>query len=345
MRLYELSTKSVVVMFSYSNPPTKEYDIYYKELIARSKNSDHIVYLNPMVDKEINPLSFVDNLRYNRTIFPNINFSNNKDNKISKILKDLSSKYTDIVILVKKEDREVYEQYRLDAEKLGFINYIVEVINEEHNYNIEARQAVIDNDYNEFVKKFSTTNKNILSQLFITLRKTMLLGSTKKLNESNAHNTNKLKINVVHEAIQYGSGINILDSVCTTDKFGNKVFKSKKFNQNIIEMKHLTKPMIGFDKVDKKDAIFVPELSEQYLYNNKDEILSLMENTVASNVASTSNILGEPIRRVDNITGILPQVKDEQDKLSAAIRVFINQNGYIDSTIIQKITKEIGDEI
>ena len=89
-------------MYSYSNPPTKEYREYYNDLLQRSRNTKHCVYLNTMVDTSANPLSFVDNLNFNKKVFPDVNFSDKKYDSFGDILKHLSQEYTNIVVLVKK---------------------------------------------------------------------------------------------------------------------------------------------------------------------------------------------------------------------------------------------------
>ena len=113
-------------------------------------------------------------------------------------------------------------------------------------------------------------------------------------------------------------------------------------NINIVEVKNLKECRYGFDKLNNTPCLFVPDISSNYLLKNINTIQGLLENTVASNVASTANIIGEPIRRIDSISSIIGKVdKNSTDKLSDAMRLFINEYGYINSDIIKKIKEAI----
>lgn len=338
MRLYELSEKSIVIMYSYSNPPTKEYREYYNDLLQRSRNTKHCVYLNTMVDAEANPLSFVDNLNFNKKVFPDVNFSDKKYNSFDEILKHLSQEYTNIVVLVKKEDREKYRSYELESSRDGLLNLQIEIIKSRNDYNSIARESVIENDYSKFVETIPTNSKSIQSKLFITLRKAMLVGNSVKESVVEV----KEKHPLINELIRKTTGVDVIESLLITDKIGNKVYKSLSNNINVVEVKNLKECRYGFDKLNNTPCLFVPDISSNYLLKNINTIQSLLENTVASNVATTANIIGEPIRRIDSISSIIGKVdKNSTDKLSDAMRLFINEYGYINSDIIKKIKEAI----
>lgn len=345
MRLYEISDKSVVVMFAYSNPPTKEYDEYFKEVKRRAVNATaHTIFLNPMVDAEINPLSFADNLKFNRIMFNNVKFNPNRYSDNLTALKKLAESFNSIVVLVLEEDKNLFEQYRGDMEHAGLVDYLVEVIGERENHNEIARKAVVDNEYDVFRKCFSTNNKHILSQLFITMRKAMMLGDDRKVTESKLDIIKAEKTHgAISELLKQGAGVNIVESQTSVDKIGNRVFKTNDGKYSIIEVKSIDEPRIGFDKLSERTALFVPNLNSSYIYKNAKKLSELLESaTTSCAIASTNGVLGKPLKKVDSVEHIVSQLDPKDtDKLSTATRLFLNANGYIDGNVIKKLQRAI----
>lgn len=334
MRIYEVESNTVFVMFAYSNPPTKEYKDYFEQLKSDAGDSEHIIYLNPVSSNELNPLGFKDLFDYNKRFFSGINFSRDKLHNAVDILRDLSKNYTNVVFYTTPENSDSKDKLEKYASSFGITSFSLRTIKSRFSgANEKARKAVIDNDFSLFLKQFSLSNKHILSELFITLRKVILLDST-DINKKPV----SISENILSIIIDKNSTVQLLNEQFRYDRMNNPYLELD--NILIVENKSLSKAATGKCRYTDKIVLFLPEITFQYIDKNRSFIDKLYETTVSGNIASLVQPIGIVNRRLD-VTELDIELEGAAD-LVTALRLFINKHGYIDNRVISKLKEKYG---
>lgn len=299
-------------MFAYSNPPTKEYMTYYNEIKSRAatSGSDYLIFLNPMRQKDVNPLAFIDVMHYSKLIYPNYVYSNKKFNNPIDILRHLSKEYTNIVFMTTADNKESYANLGAYAEKLGVVTFNIEVLKKSKVYNKIARDSVNDNDFTTFLTCFDNKNKALLSKLFITMRKAMSL----------SERISNIKPTLFYEAI--------MENKMQHDKLNNRYVEVGKYR--ITELPNTRSVKVGI--VEGKKTLFVPSISLESCIDN----IHLLENiatTSSSNIATTPVNMGNTIKYNVDIKNVIKN----NDDLVSAMRYCVNTYGIINSDIIRNL--------
>lgn len=322
MRLFEVNGgNTIIVMYAYSNPPTKEYKSYFEELkkLSNNSNTDYMIYFNPMTQNDVNPLSFVDVRKYTKLVYPNYNYSSSKFKNPIEIMNSLKGEYTNIVFMVTNNEEQTYNKYSVYANEFGFTTYTVKTFEDTKEYNEQARESVVKNDFVEFQQYFDSSNKIMLSNMFISLRKLMRLKESKNTVVDSKKNYEDLFEKIIKK--EFG-----------LDKFGNKFISND--NLIVVELPKIKKAKLGM--VENKKALFVKRLSISECIDSFKLFESSASTTTASNVASSvSNMLGtQPnmIRRED-ITDII----NNNDTLDSAMRYCVNKYNIINTNIIKEL--------
>lgn len=344
MRIFEVESNTIFVAFAYANPPTKEYGDYFNKIKEDADGAKYVIYLNPTQNNELNPFGFHDLFKANKKIYPNINFSRDKFNNPIDILRELSKDYSNVVYYTTPEFQLNQKKLELYAEKFGINSFTVRSIGSKNEgANEKARKSIQTNDFNTFIEQFDYTNKNYLSQLFITLRKIMVIGSNS--GEVTETNKNIYSNYILSEIATLEGRFSILSEHVSKDPLGNKYYdlrdQGKLKNIRIVEFSDVKQPAIGKCKKTNKDILFVKELTFEYIDKHRTIINELLETTTAGSVASVNMPLGEPVRRIykDNL---IDSEFEGLDSLSSAMTAFINKNGYIDNKVIERLRKRYG---
>lgn len=343
----------------YANPPTYGYKLAYEKLQKISKGANHVVFINPMVDRELNPLDFKKNLAYNKTLFPNVNFNETGNIKTPlEALKYLANEYDVIYLVTKDENIDDYRRYTKYAENWGVYDFDVIGLGDSKSDDTKgktnrlARQYVKNNNYTDFKKTIPTKNERLISKLFIDLRKAMLSNKTKKSDEV-SENVKQL-IETIQEKC---SGFSVMQEYFSIDKEGNEYIMLKELNQFFKNIKLVVTNKykdysIARDN-DKNYVIFLNSdinsldqklVEESELFEKTIRNTKRLDETTAGAIASSNAVLGTPIKRIpnsnDNAYEFVKKIKYDRscrDKLNASMGEFINRNGYIDQDAIKKI--------
>lgn len=367
MRLHELNNNknTIYFMMVYANPPTYGYKLAYEKLLKVSKDANHVVFINPMVDSEINPLSFKKNLSYNKALFPSVNFNEAGNIKTPlEALKYLSNEYDIIYLVTKDENIKEYRRYTKYAENWGVYDFDVIGLGDSKSDDTKgrtnklARKYVLDNNYQDFKNTIPTDNERLMSSLYLDLRKAMLTDSKQK-NDEVTEQVNK----VIETIREKNSGFSVIEEYFSTDQEGNRYIMLNEINNFFKNIKLVVSNKykdysIAKDK-DKNYVIFInsslksidKKLTEDAdLFEKTIRNTQRLDETTAGAIASSNAVLGQPIKRIPNSDEsafeFVKKIKYDRscrDKLNASMGEFINRNGYIDQNVIKKI-KEILDK-
>lgn len=346
-------------MMVYANPPTYGYKLAFEKLLNVSKGANHVVFINPMVDPDINPLSFKKNLSYNKALFPNVKFNEVGNIKTPlEALKYLSNDYDIIYLVTKDENIDEYRRYSKYAENWGVYDFDVIGLGDSKGDNTKgktntlARKYVKTNNYEEFKNTIPTDNERLMSSLFLDLRKAMMSNGDEAKDEV-SEQVGKL----IESIREKNSGFSVMEEYFSTDKEGNRYIMLNEINnffKNIkLVMSNKYKDYsIAKDK-DKNYVIFInssmksldKKLTEDSeLFEKTIRNTHRLDETTAGAIASSNAVLGQPIKRIPNSDEsafeFVKKIKYDQscrDKLNASMGEFINRNGYIDQNVIKKI--------
>lgn len=346
-------------MMVYANPPTYGYKLAFEKLLRMSKGANHVVFLNPLVDSQLNPLDFKTNLKYNKELFPDVNFNTQGNIKTPlEALKYLSNEYEKIYLVTKDENIENYRRFSKYAESWGVYDFHVIGLGDSKSDDTKgrtnklARKYVLNNNYEDFKKTVPTNNERLLSSLFLDLRKKMLVGKTNEKDDVSEG---------VDSLIEYfmnkNSGFSILEEYFDIDEEGNKFFMLEKVSEIFKDIKLVISNKykdysIGKDK-DSNYVIFMnsslnsvdKKLAEdKAIFEKTIKNTRVLQENTAGSMASVNAVLGTPIKRIpdsdDSSFDFVKKIKYDKacrDKLNASMGEFINRNGYIDSNAINKI--------
>ena len=366
MRLHEInrSSNTIYFMMVYSNPPTYGYRLAFDKLKKMADGSDHIVFINPLRDHEVNPLDFKTVLKYNKALFPDVNFHGTSSVKTPlDALKYLAKDYDVIYLVTKDENIKNYQRYKSYAEDWGVYDFDVLGLGDSKNpsatsgrTNSLSREYVLKNDFDSFKKTIPTTNQKILSNLFIDLRKAMLVD---KDDDNITSEEEKLKeafadlVNFIHEK---SDGFSILREYFNKDENGDYYIMLESINKywkniKLVVSNKYADYSIGKDCENNCIVFMNGRLSDlnkkvakesHILEKTITKAKTLNETTTAGSMATAAASLGSPIKRVNNNNGFdfVKEIKyDEacQDKLQKCMGEFINRHGYINSDVIKKI--------
>lgn len=353
MRLFELETDENSIYFVYinSNPPTFGYKNAFNMLKDLSKDGEHLAFINNAYDGEAFPLKFEESLKFNKKVFPDINFSKNKNisNPIQ-ALKELSKKYTKIYFLVRDKDIKKYRRMYQYAENWGVESFELIGLGDSTRTlptgksKQESLDAVIDGDYDSFKKTIPTKNSKVLSDLYLTLRNRLLDEKDDKTDVNECF----LKLYLASKYTKYQ-----MNESTFKDRLGNKVLSlgniiSGLDDLQIVFNKHTNKLSLG-----KKDNNYVimmntkPEQLQSYLDVNEDKMkdvleLYLKESISSTSVASTNMPLFKPLSR-DIDYSFIDDIKKSNslNKRLDAINHVINTYHIIDGDIVNEIESRL----
>lgn len=354
MRLFEIESDENAIYFVFinSNPPTFGYKRALATLKELSKNSDHLAFINPAQHGDNYPLPFKTSLKYNKKIFTDTEF-HEKENIKNPIqaLKMLSKDYSKIYFVTRDHKVKDFRRLHQYAESWGVESFDVIGLGDSKRPLPTATSkdvsinAVIDNDYDVFKGTIPTTNTHVLSNLFIDLRKELIEDSDKDVD------TNEAYISLLSLA-EYGGSL--LKENMSVDRLGNKVIKLENFmdrfkNLKLILDDKFKNVSFGKDRDDNYVLMMNADVEKlrQYIEVNESDIrkslsLYINESITSGNIATTANVIGEPIKREIDY-GFMVDVKKStsMNKKLDAVNHVLNNYGYIDSDVIQRIEKEL----
>jgi len=187
--------KKVVTTFGRLNPPTSGHEKLVTAVVrtAKASKADPIVFLSSSQDPKKNPLSFADKVFFAQKAFGNV-ISNVKVNHFINMLKELSKKYTDIIIVVGSdrlpEITKLANKYNGSEYKFNSIE-----VKSAGNRDPDAegavgisaskmRAAAADNDYETFAKGApAKLSKQDIKKMFTTTRKKMNIKEDREIRE------------------------------------------------------------------------------------------------------------------------------------------------------------------
>lgn len=374
MKLFEVNSNeenTIYFMMVYANPPTYGYKLAYEKLLNMAGTSDHAVFINPMQDETLNPLPHEKTLRYNMKIFPNVTFYKRSDKKNAlEALQYLSEKYSNIYLVTSDENVSRYQRFYNYAERWGVFNFDIIGLGDSQDpidperKNSVARQAVLDNQYEVFKKTIPTRDENVISKLYLDMRKSMLgLDESRAYKYIGEYKQDKFDI-FVEKTIQFiyerNNGIKILKEFVEKDPIDNTIFSlshiSPKVKIDLVLTEKAEDFSLGYSELKNRKVIFINstiDKLDEKLELNKEKFktalrgaVKLKESTTAGAVSTVNSVLGQPIRRVEkfDLSFVDKIKKDDKNysKLQTAMKEFIDTHGYIDSNAIEKIKKRLG---
>jgi hypothetical protein len=187
--------KKVVTTFGRLNPPTMGHEKLVSAVIktAKAAKADSVVFLSSTQDPKKNPLSFTDKVFFARKAFGSV-ISNVKINHFINMLKELSKKYDDIIIIVGSdrvlEIRKLANRYNGSEYKFNSIE--IKSAGErdpdaEDVSGISAskmRLAAAEGDFETFSRGApSKLSKKDIEKMFITTRKKMNISEEREIRE------------------------------------------------------------------------------------------------------------------------------------------------------------------
>lgn len=337
MKLYELNdNKPLFVMYVKSNPPTNVYGKFF-DYLKRISRGNHRVFINSVIDTELNPLPFDKALYFNKQVFSGVKFDETNNIKNIHDVIDTLKDETNVVFVVSQDEVKEYKDLKEYANDVGIASFdvipaqnIKDTSNEE---SYEVLQYIKDNDYSEYKKMIPNTNELVLSQLFLEVRKRML-GSPKDSKQKDESVDN---VRIVGDLLECLSNKFVYESL-PLDKFKNKVFECDSLL--IVECKHIDKVSLGNRKTDNKQTLLVPSMNRKSLY----------ECVTSSNIASSPLLFKRSVGETEITTkkdapslfsGIeIPLFDEELFKQSITVydymRDFVNKYGRINKEIIRR---------
>lgn len=355
LRLFELETDENAVYFTFinSNPPTFGYKRALDTLREVSKDSEHVVFINPAYNGETYPLPFDKTLEFNKKIFTDVNFSTDKNvqNPIQ-ALKKLSEKYTKIYFLTRDKNIKDYSRMYQYAENWGVESFEIIGLGDSSRplptgtTKENSIDAVLDDDYESFKKTIPTSNNRLTSELFLEIKKEML-DDTKEDKEKVEESylqllcVAKYSTNYLNETIEYddmNNRVYALENIMDTFKnlklvFGAKfkgVSLGKDKNKNYVLMMNTNK-----DKL------------QQFLELNEGSVkkaleVYLKESITSGVIASTANMIGGMQKRDIDYSFIKDIKKSKSlNKRLDAVNYVLNNYGYINKDVVDEIESRI----
>lgn len=346
-------------MMVYANPPTYGYKLAFEKLLKLSNGSKHVVFINPMVDSEINPLDFKTNLSYNKALFPDVNFNESGTVKTPlEALKYLSNEYDIIYLVTKDENIQEYRRYSKYADSWSIYDFDVIGLDDNKSNDTKgktnklARHYVKINDYTNFKNTIPSVNEKMLSSLFLKLRKSMA-GSVPKKQDTVTEGVD----NVIDFFQKKNGNFNFLKEYFSVDEEGNHYIMLETITKSFKRIKLvLSEKYKNYSIAKDSDCNYViflnssvsnvdkKLLEDKELFETTIKNTNILEENTAGAMASVNAVLGTPIKRIPNTdNGSYEFVKtikydnDCIDKLNASMGEFINRNGYIDHDVIKKI--------
>jgi hypothetical protein len=202
--LFEAKNDSVVFAFGRYNPPTLGHEAVFQTVInnAKSKSTDHTIFISPTQKPKTDPLSFQYKLSYLQKTYTGVNFNSDDTVKtIVQLLQELMNRgYRNITMVAGSdrvnEFRTFLNQYNRKPDKKGNIPFefdSIDVISSgERDPDVEgisgisasgARAAAAAGDQKSFI---GMVNPKFGAELYTELRKSM------GIKEQVATNTEKL---------------------------------------------------------------------------------------------------------------------------------------------------------
>lgn len=363
MRLFELNSDDNTVYFCFmnSNPPTLGYKLAIDALKEYAGESDHMVFINPAQDDDISPLDFKTNLAYNKKVFTNTTFdTTGKAQNPIQALQILSKKYNKIYLLTRDSKVRDFKRLETYAESWGVEDFeVIGLGDSKRSLPIgttkeEAFTAVDMNDFDKFKKTIPSKNSQLMSQIFLDLRKIMIDAERKEETDGVDEST-AMTFDVLKE-MSYFSNTYITES-CSKDMLENKVlnmetiiptFDSFKivFNENSNKTIKLAK-----DKSDGKYAFIFktkPELLESFLSVNESSVKKALRfyitesasagSTASGNIAGVNMMFGDIVKREIDFSAIENMdFNKAQPKYIQAVNKVLNTYGYMDAETAAKL--------
>lgn len=364
MRLHELnnSSNTIYFMMVHSNPPTYGYQLAFDKLKEIAGDSPHMVFINPMHDPEVSPLDFKTVLKYNKALFPSVNFHGTDSIKTPlDALKYLANEYDVVYLVTKDENVKNYQRYKSYADGWGVYDFEVLGLGDSKDAeatsgrtNTLSRQYVLDNDYKAFKSTIPTSDEKILSKLFIDLRKSMLINN-KKEKDTSQDELEEAVEQVVDFIQQKSDGFSILREYFNKDENGDYYIMLETINKYLKNIKLVVSDKykdytIGKDRQNNCIVFMNGRLCdlnkkavrESHILEKTISSAKALTETTAGSIATANSVLGTPIKRVNNNISyeFVKEIKYDnecRDKLQKCMGEFINRNGYINSAAINKI--------
>lgn len=357
MRLFEIESDENAMYFVFinSNPPTYGYKRALETLKELSKNANHVAFINPAYDGDsVYPLPFKKALEFNKKIFNDVTFYNRDDvqNPIQ-ALKKLSGKYSKIYFVTRDKNIKDYNRMHQYAENWGIESFDIIGLGDSKRplptgtSKEVSMDAVMDNDYDAFKSTIPSNNSALVSDLFITLRKEVIDEKDEKINVDESY----LCLLALAKFNRH-----VLSEQCKDDYLGNEVLVLENFinkfkNLKLVLSNSFKGTALGKDKFDnyvimmKTDS----EKLQQYLELNEESIKKVLthyikESITSGSIASSTTILGDPIRR-DIDYSFLKDIKKSNslNKKLDAMNYVINNYGFIDKDVIDTIEEKFND--
>jgi len=357
VRLFEIEKDDSTVYFSFvnSNPPTFGYKRALDTLRGLSEDSDTIVFINPVQDNKLYPLDFKDSLKYNKRIFPNITFSNeaNIQNPIQ-ALKKLSKTYNKIYFVTRDKNIKEYKRMYTYAENWGVSSFEIIGMGDSKRplptgvSKEAALLAVEENDFESFKKTIPSSNTQLVSNLFIELRKKMI--DIENRETDNKTDVEESIFHTIKSLASYNSGF--LNESTSKDALSNKVIFLEKWFNSLSNLKIVLNPnassavQLGEDLQDGNLALILKSDVndiDTFMDLNEDKVkkaigVYIKETTTSANIATNNSLFGDIVKRnidydeIDNMT-----YEKGTPKYLQALNHVINKYGYMDDKAAQKI--------
>lgn len=362
MRLFEITqddNNTVFFVFINANPPTFGYTRALNYLREVSKDSDSIAFLNPVQDNLHSPLHFDENIAFVNKIFRKTNFdrSGKIENPIQ-ALKLLSEKYSKIYFLTRDENVDDFERMRAYAREWGVEEFDILGLGDSERplptgTSKEASlRAVLENDFEAFKKTIPSNDKNLLSELFIALRKRMIDGERE--------GKNKVKEDIeasFHILCNVTENSSMLNESCTINSHGSKEIIVEDIIERMKRLKIVFNPFnkhkVSFAEDTKNNmyALIVkckPENIRKFFDLNEKEIKKVLgmyitETTTSANIASSTTLFPTIKKRdIDYAEVKNLDYDNSKPKFVQAVNHIIEKYGYFDGKIAEKLKDMLG---
>lgn len=361
MRLFELETDDNTVYFTFinANPPTFGYTRALDKLRKMAGNADSITFVNPMQNNTTSPLHFDENVKYLKKIFTrNIFDTTGRVENPIQALKELSKRYNKIYFLTRDKNVREFKRMYTYAEQWGVDSFEIVGLGDSSRplptgTSKEASlEAVLSNDYEAFKKTIPSNDKQLLSQLFIDLRKRMIDGERDKEETALAEATDTIyhtmkgliqQSSYLSESVEitpHGHQQIVLEGVVDILKNLKLVFNPNS-NKNV---------KMGRDLMDNNMVIItkckpnkIKEFMDLNEVNMKKAIRAYLNECVTSaNIATVPSMIGGTVKR-DIDYSIIDDLDDNSTtpKYVQAVNKVLNTYGYMDQEIANRLRELI----
>lgn len=357
MRLFELESdeKSIYFCFINSNPPTFGYKRALDKVRELSGDASMIAFINPAQDKNLFPLSFKENLAYNRKIFPQVHFDQTGtiENPIQ-ALKKLSKDYSKIYFVTRDKSINEFKRMYTYAEQWGVSSFEIIGMGDSSRplptgtAKAASIQSVVDNDFESFKKSTPSNDVQLISRLFLDLRKIIIDDSQRQVDGSD---------DITESVYVSLKAINDYNKGFLTESIGRDIYHNKTFvfeglldslkNLKLVfNPKSTAKVKVARDTSDQNIVIIMKcnqydldkfmELNESVVRKAIQHYIT--ETTTSANIASTVGLFGDIVRRPIDTT-VLDDMTftDHVPKYIQALNHIINTYGYMTQEAADKI--------